>query len=88
VLLVITYEIVRTVKGRTEKAPWLPIGKKGFAAFTFLSTLILILSGFLLWFAPNIPYLFGTIGFAFHEIAALLAIGSVVWHIYDKRRIL
>ncbi len=88
VLLVVVYMIRRLVQERTVKTTWSPIGKKGFAAFTFLTTLLIILSGVLLWFHPNIPYLYGTFGFIIHEVAALLSIGSVVWHIYKKRYIL
>lgn len=88
VVLVVIYQIVRLVKERSVKTVWSPIGKTGFAGFTFLTTLLIILSGVLLWFHPNIPYLYGTFGFIIHEWIAVLSIGSVVWHIYKKRHIL
>lgn len=88
VFLALLYAIKEMMKRKPEKISWLPVGKKGFSRFTFFVTLLLIFSGFLLWFHPLIPYLFGTFGFMIHEIAALVSIGSIVWHIYVKRYIL
>ena len=88
VLLVVIYEIVGTVRGRTAINSWLPIGKWGFAGFTFLTTLLIIFSGFLIWFHTSIPYIFGTFGFIVHEFVTLLSIGSIVGHIYDKSYVL
>ncbi|MFC4767137.1 cytochrome b/b6 domain-containing protein [Effusibacillus consociatus] len=87
-VLVVIYEIARIVRGSASKGKWFPIGKQGFAGFTLLTTILLILSGFLLWFHANIPYVFGTFAFAVHEFVALLSIASIVWHIYKKRYIL
>jgi cytochrome b subunit of formate dehydrogenase len=88
VLLIVVQEIVQLVKGNNRKKPWVTIGKKGFPGFTLLTTILIILSGFLLWFHAGIPYVWGTFGFLVHEFASLLSLGSVVWHIYVKRYIL
>lgn len=88
VTLAVVYEIARTLRSDKVKMLWLPIGKKGFAGFNFLATLLIILSGFMLWFHASIPTIFGVFGLVAHEMVALVSMGSIVWHIYDKRRIL
>lgn len=86
--LAVIFGVASILKRPSAKTPWLPVGSKGFARFTFFTTLLLVFSGLLLWFHTAVPYMFAALGFATHEIVAILALAGVVWHIYDKRHML
>lgn len=83
-LVSILYEIFRNVKNDTDKLPWFIFGRSGFQSFTFITTLILIVTGALIWIC--IEFDLKAIGFALlmHEYIAYLTLGSVIWHIYKK----
>ncbi len=83
-LVSILYEIFRNVKNDTNKLPWFIFGRSGFQSFTFITTLILIVTGALIWIC--IEFDLKAIGFALlmHEYIAYLTVGSVIWHIYKK----
>lgn len=83
-LVSILYEIFRNVKNDTNKLPWFIFGRSGFQSFTFITTLILIVTGALIWIC--IEFDLKAIGFALlmHEYIAYLTLGSVIWHIYKK----
>lgn len=85
--LVIAYEIRKLATKRDGKSTWLPINKKGFGWFNLLLSLVLILTGVILWFMPKLPYFYGSLSFVLHEFFAYVILYTLVWHIYDKRHI-
>lgn len=87
VLVAVLYEIRQTLNAPRSKRTWLPIGRKGFARFNLSVFLLLILSGFLLWFMPAVPFIYAVFGFVVHEFFAFLILFVIVWHIIRKRHI-
>lgn len=83
----VVYEVSQLATKPASKRVWLPLGKSGFAAFNFIVTLLLILSGFLLWFMPAVPFGFAVISFVIHEFFAFVILFVIVWHIGRKRHI-
>jgi len=83
-LITILFEIFRNIKNDTSKLAWFTFGRSGFQLFTFITTLILIVTGALIWIC--IEFDLKAIGFALlmHEYIAYLTLGSVIWHIYKK----
>ena len=83
-LISIIYEIVRNIRNDSNKLAWFIFGRSGYQSFTFITTLILIVTGALIWVC--IEFDLKAIGFAIlmHEYVAYLTLGSVIWHIYKK----
>ncbi|WP_085522923.1 cytochrome b/b6 domain-containing protein [Tuberibacillus sp. Marseille-P3662] len=86
-LVAVIHKIHQIVKGAGARNSWLPIGKRGFAGFNLLFSLLMIFSGFLLWFMPVVPFIYAVLGFAMHEFFAFLILIVIVWHIVQKRHI-
>lgn len=84
----IVYEIIRKFNKDDKKSPWLIIGKSGFQLFTFIITLVLIVTGAIIWIC--IEFSMKSVAFALlvHEYTSFLAVASVIWHIYKKVHIL
>lgn len=80
----IFYEVFRNIKNDTKNLTWLVIGRSGYKLFTFLTTLILIITGVLIWNSAELEM--AVVGFAhiIHEYISYIALGSVIWHIYMK----
>ncbi|MFD2922813.1 cytochrome b/b6 domain-containing protein [Halobacillus naozhouensis] len=87
VFIAVLYEIRQVLNDPASKRTWLPIGKKGFARFNLLFSLLMILSGFLLWFMPSVPFTYAVFGFVVHEFFAFLILFVIVCHIIRKRNI-
>lgn len=83
-LISITYEIVRNIRKDDSKLAWFIIGRSGYQSFTFITTLILIVTGALIWVC--IEFDLKAVGFALkmHEYVSYLVLASVIWHIYKK----
>lgn len=83
-LISIVYEIVRKIKNEEKYLAWNIIGRSGYQLFTFIITLILIITGALIWICME----FDMAGIAFalliHEYVSYIALTSVIWHIYKK----
>ena len=80
----IFYEVFRSIKNNSTKLPWFVIGRSGYQLFTFITTLILIITGALIWICNELDM--GVVGFALviHEYISYIALASVIWHIYVK----
>lgn len=82
--IAIGYEIVRAARKNEQKVPWLVIGRSGYQMFTFITTLILIISGAILWVCSEMDVKAATIALWLHENVSYLSLASVVWHMYKK----
>lgn len=80
----IVYEVFRNIKGDTKKLAWFIFGRSGYQLFTFITTLILIITGALIWICTEFEIT--AVGFALliHEYISYIALASVIWHIYKK----
>ena len=80
----IVYEVYRNIKNDTKHLGWFIIGKRGYQLFTFITTLILIITGVLIWVHSGIGM--AGMGFALfiHEYISYIALAGVIWHIYVK----
>ena len=80
----IFYEVFRNMKKDVKNLIWLVIGRSGFQLFTLITTLILIITGALIWICTEFDMI--TAGFALimHEYISYIALAGVIWHIYKK----
>ncbi len=82
--LSIAFEIVRTVRKKTQKLPWFIFGRSGYQLFTFITALILIITGAIVWACSELEIETAAIALMFHEYVSYLTLASVIWHIYIK----
>lgn len=63
---------------------WMMIGTGPYQLFTLITTLLLIISGLFIWICME--WSMSALAFALtvHEIVSFLAVGSLIWHIYQK----
>ena len=64
------------------------VGIGSHQVFTLLSTLLLIISGLFIWVCMEFSVVTLAFCLVIHEIAAFLALGSIIWHIYQKNHVL
>lgn len=80
----IMHEVLLKLRNDDTKQVWAVIGRSGYQLFTFIVTLILIITGALIWVCIE----FNMPGIAFalltHEYVSYLALASIIWHIYKK----
>jgi cytochrome b subunit of formate dehydrogenase len=81
-------EIIRGIKNDKKKSAWLIIGKKGFQLFSFITTLLFIVTGALIWFCMEFDKSFISFSLLVHEYLSYLVLASIIWHIYKKCHIL
>lgn len=86
--LSIFYEIIRGIMDNKKKLAWFIIGKRGYSLFTFIMTLLLIITGALIWFCMEYEMSFITFPLLIHEYASYIFLASIIWHIYKKCHIL
>lgn len=84
VFISIVYEIIRNIKNDNRKRPWFIIGKKGYQLFVFITSLIFILTGAIIWICMDINKAAAAFAMFIHEKLTYIAIASVIWHIYQK----
>lgn len=87
-LISIIYEIYRNIKNDQRYLAWFIIGKKGYQLFTFIMTLILIITGVIIWVCMEYKMPFVTFALFIHEYASYIFLASIIWHIYKKCHIL
>lgn len=82
-LVSIIYEIYQKV-GPDEKRVWFIFGKSGYQLFTFITALLFIVTGALIWVCMEFSMI--AVGFALlvHEYISYIALAGVLWHIYQK----
>lgn len=80
----IFYEVYRNIRKDTRYLSWFVIGRSGYQLFTFITTLILIITGAIIWICSEFDI--QVVGFALviHEYISYIALASVIWHIYKK----
>ena len=84
----IVYEIIRKIKNDDRKLPWFIIGRSGYQLFTFIISLLLIISGALIWICMEFNMKAVAFAILIHEYISYVALASVIWHIFEKTHIL
>ena len=80
----ITYEVIRGLRNDESKLAWFIIGKKGYQIFTFITTLIFIITGVIIWVCMDSNKQAAAFAMYIHEKLTYIVIVSVIWHIYEK----
>lgn len=80
----IAYEVVRAIKKDEKKLSWFIFGKSGYQLFTFITTLIFIITGAIIWVCMDSNMSVAAFALYIHEKLTYLVLASVVWHIYKK----
>ncbi|WP_310828738.1 cytochrome b/b6 domain-containing protein [Paenibacillus pedocola] len=83
-LIVILYEIIRILRRDKTIKPWLVFGPSGYGLFTFITTLIFIITGAFIWLFMDSDKAGTALSLWIHEKLTYLAVASVIWHIYMK----
>lgn len=84
----IIYEILQKIKKDKRPLPWFVIGRSGYQLFTFIVSLLLILSGALIWICMELNMKAVVFAIQIHEYISYIALISVIWHIFQKAHIL
>lgn len=87
-LMSIIYEVIRGINNDGKNSAWMVIGKKGYQLFTFITTLLFIVTGALIWFCMEFQMSFISFPLLVHEYLSYIVLASVIWHIYMKCHIL
>lgn len=80
----IFYEVFRNIKKDVKNLAWFTIGRSGYQLFTLITTLILIITGALIWICTELNMTVAGFALLIHEYISYIALGSVIWHIYKK----
>ncbi|MBC7766267.1 MAG: hypothetical protein H7Y41_07250, partial [Hyphomonadaceae bacterium] len=83
-VIAIGYEVMRAVKRDDRRLPWFIIGRSGYQIFTFITTLIFIITGAIVWLCMDTNEAAAAFALFVHEKLTYFVIGSVIWHIYVK----
>lgn len=87
-LVSIIYEIVRAIRSDEKKLAWGIIGRTGYQLFIFITTLLFIITGALIWFCMEFDMSFISFPLIIHEYLSYIVLASIIWHIYMKCYIL
>ena len=87
-LISIIYEIYRKIVNDNRYLSWFIIGRTGYQLFTFIMTLILIITGAIIWICMEFNIKAVAFTMLIHEYASYVALASLIWHIYKKAHIL
>lgn len=80
----IAYEVVRGIKNDEKKLAWFMIGKSGYQLFTFITTLLFIITGVIIWVCMDTNMTAVAFALYIHEKLTYLVVASVIWHVYVK----
>jgi cytochrome b subunit of formate dehydrogenase len=80
----IFHEVYRSLKSDTKYLAWNVIGRSGYQLFTFIVTLILIITGALIWICSELNLSIAGFALIIHEYISYIALASIIWHIYMK----
>lgn len=86
--IAVVYEIIRKIKKDNRPQPWNIIGRSGYQLFNLIITLLLILSGVLIWICMEFNMKAVAFAILVHEYISYLSLVSIIWHIYKKTHIL
>jgi len=87
-LIEIVLEIRRRITSRQKRAPWLVVGKGGFALLTFIAAQLLIISGVLMWLCIDDNHAVLALASVIHETVTYVMVVGVVWHLFEKSYVL
>ena len=87
-LISIIYEVGRGIRNDGKKLFWGIIGKKGYQLFIFITTLLFIITGALIWFCMEFDMTFISFPLLIHEYLSFVVLASIIWHMYMKCYIL
>ena len=82
--IAIFYEMGRAIKNNTKKLVWGIFGDHGYQLFNFITSLIFIVTGTLIWICMDSFETAAAFALYIHEKLTYIAIASVIWHIYKK----
>lgn len=82
--IAIAHEVIRGIKSDERKQAWFLIGKSGYQLFTFVTTLIFIITGAIIWVCMDSNMSAVAFALYVHEKLTYIVIGSLIWHIYMK----
>lgn len=80
----VAYEVFRNFRRDSKKMTWFVIGSSGYQLFTFITTLILIITGAIIWICSEFNIKAVAFALLTHEYISYVALASVIWHIYKK----
>lgn len=80
----IAIEVVRGIKGDEKRLAWFMIGKSGYQLFTFITTLIFIITGVIIWVCMDSNMAAVSFSLYIHEKLTYIVVASVIWHVYVK----
>ncbi|KNY28066.1 cytochrome b/b6 domain-containing protein [Pseudobacteroides cellulosolvens] len=80
----IVIEVIRGIKSDEKKLTWFMIGKSGYQLFTFITTLIFIITGAIIWVCMDSNMAVVSFALYVHEKLTYIVVASVIWHIYVK----
>ncbi|BCN29570.1 hypothetical protein [Anaeromicropila herbilytica] len=83
-LITIIHEMIRGCKNNDKKQAWMIIGKSGYQVFTFITTLIFIITGIIIWVCMDTNMAAVAFALYVHEKLTYIVVGSLIWHIYVK----
>ncbi len=86
--IAIVHEIIRKIKKDSRPQPWNIIGRSGYQLFNLIITLLLILSGVLIWICMEFNQKAVAYALLIHEYISYLSLISIIWHIFKKTHIL
>lgn len=82
--LSIFYELILKIKKDNKKLVWAITGRSGYQLFTLIVTLILIITGAIIWVCIELEIKPLAFALLVHEYISYIALASVIWHIYRK----
>ncbi|MDF2891040.1 MAG: hypothetical protein K0R80_1407 [Clostridia bacterium] len=80
----IGYEVIRAIRNDTSSQAWFVIGSGGYQLFTYITTLIFIITGAIIWICMDANMAATAFALYVHEKLTYIVILSVIWHIYMK----
>ncbi len=80
----VAYEIVRAVRNDNKRSAWFIIGSSGYQLFTFITTLVFIITGAIIWVCMDSNMAATAFALYIHEKLTYIVIGSLIWHIFMK----
>jgi cytochrome b subunit of formate dehydrogenase len=83
-LISIGFEVIRAIRNDTSRQAWFIIGKSGYQLFTYITTLIFIISGAIIWICMDSNMAATAFALYVHEKLTYIVVASVIWHVYVK----
>ena len=80
----IFFEIFKTIKTDTKKSIWHLFGKRGYSLFNFITSLIFIITGAIIWVCMGSNMAATSFALYIHEKLTFIVVASVIYHIYKK----